>query len=76
MFQMAGARRSSLVMGSFCPPDGAKRVKSRMRCSVGETPVIIDVHTMGDRGGWIVSSAPPAPSATSRARFGITPAAV
>ena len=76
MFHTAGARLSSLVIGSLRPVAGEKRVKSRMRCSSGETPVIMLVQTMGESGGWIVSSAPPAPSATSRASCGMAPFAM
>ena len=75
MFQIAGSRRSSVVIGSFWPVVGWKRVKSRMPCSSGLRPVIIVVQTRGESGGCRVWSAPPVPFWTSAARFGIAPAA-
>ena len=51
MFQIAGACRSSLVIGSFWPDAGLNRTKSRIRCFSGFTPVIIVVQTSGDSGG-------------------------
>ena len=76
MFHTAGTRRSSLPIGSRRPVAGLKRTKSRMRCSSGERPVIIVVHKSGDRGGCSVTSTPPLPSRSRRARFGILPAAI
>ena len=76
MFQIAGARRMLLVIGSFAPVCGSNCTKSRIPWSSGLTPVIIDVQTSGDSGGLIVSRVPLVPSRTSRARFGILPFAV
>ena len=75
MFQIAGTARSSLVMGSRTRVTGSNRVKSRMRCSSGETPVIIVVHTSGERGGCCVRSTRLLPARVSEARFGIVPPA-
>ena len=69
---VAGA---SLVIGSRTCVVGLKRVKSRMRCSSGETPVIIVVQTSGESGGCCVRNARLSPPAMSRARFGIVPSA-
>ena len=65
MFQIAGALRSPLVIGSRWPLTGLTRRKSRMRCSSGLTPVIIVVQISGESGGWIVWSVPLLPSAIS-----------
>ncbi len=63
-FQIAGARRSALPIGSRSPEPGAKRLKSRMPCSTGETPVSIDVHSSGDSAGVSDSSSPQADGGT------------
>jgi hypothetical protein len=76
MFQIAGARRRLLVIGSLAPVFASNWTKSRMPWSSGLTPVIIDVQMSGDSGGRMVSSTPLVPSRTSRARFGIAPAAM
>ena len=66
-FQSAGAVRSALPIGSRSPLPGRKRLKSRMPCSSGETPVTIVVQRRGERGGCSLSSAKRCPAATSRA---------
>ena len=76
MFQIAGARRSELVIGSGARRAGESRAKSRMRCSSGETPVIIVVQSSGESGGCSVSSTPRRPSRTRRWSSGIAPSAM
>ena len=75
MFQTAGARRSAAVIGSSAPVAGSRRVKSRMRCASGPTPVVIVVQRSGESGGCCVRSTPERPSRTSAARFGMSPRA-
>ena len=57
------------------PVTGLNRVKSRIRCCSGLTPVIMVVQMTGEIRGSNERRTPERPSRTSRARLGIVPSA-
>src|SRR5271169_6261310 len=75
IFQTALAVRERLVMGRTPQPSGVGSEKPWMPCLKGRLPVAMDVHSIGDSGGWMVAIGPIEPSSMRRWMLGILPEA-
>src|SRR5580700_8500176 len=76
MFHSAFDVRERFVTGRTPLPSGAGSVKPWMPCLNGRFPVHMEVHSIGERGGWSVAICPVAPFLTSHWTLGILPASM